>query len=124
MPIYWFQLDVGELPPMVVQRVQSLVGPEPKLSTRELFLGRRSEERAEDPVFVGSVRELSFSIRRYIRYRNSFLPMIRGRLTPIETGTRVSVTMFIHPAVAVFMAFWLTFVGEFSSLSPREARWD
>lgn len=29
--------------------------------------------------------------------------MIRGRLTPIETGTRVSVTMFIHPAVAAFI---------------------
>ena|SRR5690242_3713872 len=109
MPLYWFQLDLSEPSATITHRVQSLVGPEPKLSTKELFFGRG--RRPEDPLFVGSVQQLSFSIQRYIVGRNSFLPMIRGRLTPIATGTRVTVRMFIHPASAVFMAFWLVFSG-------------
>jgi hypothetical protein len=76
----------------------------------ELFFGRK--QKVGDPLFVGSVRGMSFSIRRYIQGgRNSFLPLISGRLLSIETGTRVKVTMFIHPLSATFTAFWLAGVG-------------
>lgn len=37
--------------------------------------------------------------------------MIWGRLISIPTGTRVRITMFLHPLVAVFMLVWLGFVG-------------
>jgi hypothetical protein len=63
------------------------------------------------PPFIGTVQDNSFKVRRDIRYRNSFLPMIWGRLISIPTGTRVRVTMSLHPLVAVFMLVWLGFVG-------------
>jgi hypothetical protein len=53
----------------------------------------------------------SFELQRAILYRNSFLPIIRGRIVPIEVGTRVNVTMYLHPVVALFMTFWLGAVG-------------
>jgi len=37
--------------------------------------------------------------------------MIWGRFFSTPTGTRVRVTMFLHPLVAVFMAVWLCFLG-------------
>lgn len=63
------------------------------------------------PPFIGSVQAESFAIRRDIRGRNSFLPRIKGRIIPAPTGSRISMTMFIHPFTALFMIFWLGIVG-------------
>ena len=30
---------------------------------------------------------------------------------PIPDGARVTVTMFMHPIVTLFMVFWLSFIG-------------
>ena len=37
--------------------------------------------------------------------------MIWGHIMPNGVGARVSVTMFIHPLVALFMIFWLSMVA-------------
>jgi hypothetical protein len=105
MPIYGFHLDVPFERHVVTERIQSVVREEPPL--RQWFSSR-------EPVgvpFIGCVRDESFKLRRDIRYRNSFLPRLRGRIVPTPTGTRVSVTMFLHPFVALFMVFWLGGVG-------------
>jgi hypothetical protein len=63
--------------------------------------------------FEGQLRGNEFEIKRIISYRNSFLPIIKGRLQTIGTGTRVTVNMRLHVAVMVFMAVWFGFVGLF-----------
>jgi hypothetical protein len=64
--------------------------------------GRDSENTSEPcgavealggPPFIGSVQDHSFRIRRDIRYRNSFLPLVWGHIVPTPTGTRVIVTV-------------------------------
>jgi hypothetical protein len=50
-------------------------------------------------------------MRRAISYSNSFLPRIHGRIEAQQAGTRISVTMFVHPLVAAAMIFWLAIVG-------------
>jgi hypothetical protein len=70
--------------------------------------------------FIGSVSDDWFKIHRDIRYRNSFLPMIRGRVTPNGFGSRVDVTMSLHPLVGLFMIFWLGGVG-LSAFAIRSA---
>jgi hypothetical protein len=109
VPFYRFEIDVNAPPPVVVERLRSIVRDKPTLgeSLRQMW---PSGFPAEAP-FIGSVQDESFKIRRAIRYRNSFLPMIRGRVTPNGVGAHVSVTMFIHPLVALFMIFWLGVVG-------------
>ncbi len=47
-----------------------------------------------------------FNINRAIRYRNSFLPILHGRLFPNGTGTRVDVRMIMHPFVIGFLLLW------------------
>jgi hypothetical protein len=47
--------------------------------------------------------ETSFRIRRDIRYRNSFLPLVWGNIVPTPMGARVVVTMFMHPLVLAFL---------------------
>jgi len=67
-------------------------------------LGRVSNTRTE---FLGTITEQGFEIRRRIEYRNSFLPIIHGRVHPSAEGARVEVKMRLRLAIVVFGAFWV-----------------
>src|SRR5260370_114671 len=95
MPLYWFHLDEPAKPDVLMERLRSIVRQEPGL--RESFHSMWRSQEPNGPPFIGYVRDDSFSLRRYIRYRNSFLPRIRGRIIPANNGTRINVIMFIHP---------------------------
>ncbi|HEX2076128.1 MAG TPA: hypothetical protein VHG08_00415 [Longimicrobium sp.] len=56
--------------------------------------------------FEGTVTANEVRIQRGIRYQNSFLPQIHGRIEPRAQGSRLVGTMSLHPAVAVFMMVW------------------
>jgi hypothetical protein len=57
--------------------------------------------------FFGEVSTNSFKIWKIISYRNSFLPIIEGRITPTISGSHIAVTLRLHRFVALFMLFWL-----------------
>jgi hypothetical protein len=78
---------------------------------REYFRTPWSDRSPDGPPFIGSVQDYSFRIRRDIRYRNSFLPLVWGHIVPTPTGAGVIVTMFMHPFTLAFMLFWLGIVG-------------
>ncbi len=118
MPFCRFQIDVDAPPYVVAERLRSIVRDKPTFS-ESLGTMFRLDGPGGSP-FIGSVEDESFKLRRNIRYRNSFLPMIRGHITPNVVGTRVCVTMFLHPLVALFMIFWLGMVG-FGAVSTRSA---
>ena len=63
--------------------------------------------------FIGSIKENSFEIYQAIRYRNSFLPRIKGKFTQTENGIQIKIKMSLHPFVAIFMTFWLGICGSF-----------
>lgn len=77
--------------------------------------------------FVGNVGEHGFEIRRDIHYRNSFLPLIEGRIVPDGDGSRIDLVLGLHAAVAILMLFWLGFVGFIGILliadPPHDAPW-
>src|SRR5215471_14027761 len=104
MPFYSFQIDTAFPRQDVVERIRTLIN------------GEKSIPSNPAP-FIGSVDRESFKLHRVIRYRNSFLPRISGKIHHSPTGTRVSVTMFMHPFVAVFMAFWLSVVAWFVGIT-------
>jgi hypothetical protein len=53
--------------------------------------------------FEGDVSQQGFNITRIISYRNSCIPVIRGRFEPSPTGTRIVVEMNMHPLGYVFL---------------------
>ncbi|RZJ69929.1 hypothetical protein [Flavobacterium sp.] len=57
--------------------------------------------------YIGKIVGNTFSIRRVISYRNSFLPVIKGEVTSAMSGSRIKVTMQPDAAVKVFMIIWL-----------------
>ncbi len=109
VPIYRFNVDVDVPPTVAAQRIRAVVQNAPTFWGSFRMAYRLSYPKG--PPFIGTVQDDSFKMRRDIRYRNSFLPTIRGRLISIPTGTRVQVTMFLHPLVAAFMVVWLGFSG-------------
>jgi hypothetical protein len=58
--------------------------------------------------FNGTITDNTFRIHRNIQYRNSFLPVIRGRVEPTESGSEIRLKMSIHPLIKVLMAVWFT----------------
>jgi hypothetical protein len=61
--------------------------------------------------FEGVVGDRAFNVRRIIGYRNSFRPEIRGEISAAPDGSRIAITMSLHPVVLVFMIVWLGGVG-------------
>lgn len=108
MPFYSFQLSVPAPPDVVAERIRRVVSPTPNLWGTLASSWKRPQ--ASSSPFLGSVENLTFRIRRNIQYRNSFLPMIRGKINPMPTGSRVNVFMYMHPFSLAFMLVWFGFL--------------
>lgn len=62
-----------------------------------------------DEYFEGKIFEDSFKIWRSIRYRNSFLPIIIGKIEETDSGSKVSIKMRMNGFVIGFISIW--FIG-------------
>jgi hypothetical protein len=102
----------------VLERVKALVREAPgfRQSLKEAF-GFRPDG---GPPFIGKVQGNEFKCYRDIRYRNSFLPRIAGRVDSDHNGTRIDVIMYLHPLVLVFVLFWLGGVGVGAAAALRQ----
>lgn len=118
--------------PLPVETVRDRIRQKVRPATTDGFWERLEAaiEPAADPsTFRGTVSENEFKIRRVIRYRNSFLPVIRGQLsTSVGGNTTIRLTMTLHVFAAAFMVFWLGSVamavpwqmlGQFESIDTR-----
>jgi hypothetical protein len=93
----------------VKQRIRALAREQPGIgqSLREAFGWRPPKV----PPFIGKVEGSTFTLRRDINYRNSFVPQIRGSISPVAAGTIVVVSMSLPPLVVAFMTLCLGWVG-------------
>jgi hypothetical protein len=104
MPIFWFHVDTNKSPQAVIERIRPIVGKPP--SWLESLKRAWGGGDPSAPPFSGSVYDSSFKIVRFISYRNSFLPVIRGSVAPANIGSRLWVIMYLDPVVALFMTFF------------------
>jgi hypothetical protein len=110
MPFYRCELAASLTAESAIARIQAAVGPPPTF--RQLFqraLGRGPA--VGDPPFIGQVDGSQFRVRRDIWYRNDFRPIVTGRVTSVPAGVRIRLSMFLQPAVAVFMLVWFAAFG-------------
>ena len=97
------ELTLADTPAVVIGRVE-----------RHLA-GRGVGATGPERPLVGKVQPDSFEVTAQVRAsRNSFRPLIRGRVSPEGGGSRVNIEMKMHPLVTLFMAFWLINVGGFA----------
>ena len=122
MPFYRCRIESPLTSETVLLRVRGVVRETPGFfqSIKESW-GSHNES---SPPFIGTVDGATFRIHRDIRYRNSFLPRIRGSVVSLPSGSRLHLTMRIHPVVFVFMLFWQSLFGfliVFVLMSPERS---
>lgn len=61
-------------------------------------------------LFVGKVGERTFDIRPVYEGRNSFIPYVQGIIESSATGSKVTLTMRLHYAVAVGLTAMVAFM--------------
>ena len=112
MPFYRFHIDTPLSESAASERIQKFTRPH--RAFREWIAFNVTNITREDttvgPPFLGTVGS-TFRLRRDIRYWNSFLPLVWGRIVPSPRGSRINVTMFLHPLVTVFMIIWFSGLG-------------
>ncbi|BAY80011.1 hypothetical protein NIES25_64990 (plasmid) [Nostoc linckia NIES-25] len=95
LPYNTFTISTSDPLSVVLQRLNA------KVEATKAF--RFSTKHAP---YQGSISEEGFQIRRIIHYRNSFLPMIRGRFEVESHQTIIHIEMSVHPFVMAFLGFW------------------
>jgi hypothetical protein len=120
MPFRRFRIDTLAAPSTVIERLRPEVRSEPPFD--EYFRNMWKSKKMEGPVFIGKIDGHTFRIRQLVRGRNSFIPLIWGRIEPTQNGTRIDVTMFMHPFVFTFMLFWLGVCAWGIWLNPGEVQ--
>lgn len=84
----------------VLKRLADNIEPE-KIIRFSLF------NKATGKPYEGQMVGRTFKITRIIDYRNSFLPVITGRISSFLGETEIKVKMRLSPFIFVFMSFWL-----------------
>ncbi len=91
---------------------------ESSLSVAEVLrrIARRTEKKqlfnfSSSLPFSGDVTDRGFEITKNISYRNSFLPVIEGKVEQTKSGSRVTIAMRLHFAVMCFMFIWFSAVS-------------
>jgi hypothetical protein len=113
--------------PDALNRLSRNVGP--RRSRWQKIESVFSGDPKNEPAFEGTITGDHFRIRRVIRYRNSFLPVIVGRVTPDIDGSRIDVVLRVSTPVIIVMTIWLAaavvgaYTGVSSWLGTRDARW-
>jgi hypothetical protein len=88
---------------LVIYEALSPLSPREVTDTLTANVSRIPWFRTPKTPFVGHVSELAFRIMRVVRGRDSFNPMMFGRVSPLADGSKVRVVMTLHPAVWVVM---------------------
>ena len=66
--------------------------------------------------FEGHLINDEFKITRIISYRNSFLPVIKGKLQTVGHSTHITLTMRLHLATIAFITVWFSGVALFLAI--------
>lgn len=103
-----FTINSSLNPDVVRQKLLGVVEP-----PKAIRWGFRETKKS----YSGEVGEHYFKIMRIINYRNSFLPVIRGKISPEGMGSKIEIEMKLDTFVFVFILFWLGIVGNVCILS-------
>lgn len=118
VPYYQTTLTTHLLPAEVESRINAVTTPR---SARTGF-AKAFSLRGEDSLFIGEASHGTLRLQRTIRYRNSFVPQIRGRIVQGPVGADLQLRMFIHPFTALFTVVWLGILGS-SVVAPGADIW-
>jgi hypothetical protein len=104
IPYYRFVIETSLSAEKVMEKLQQVIQP------KKFWPHPFSDDRKQ---FEGTISKDGFRVVRNIYYLNSFIPFIKGRFDSSDSGTRIIITMSIHPLVVLTFALVFAFFGYF-----------
>lgn len=95
----------------VLMRLRKIIGNQERkfhISFMGIDLRQHSDSSFD---YEGSISDKTFKISRVIRYRNSFLPVIKGTVSSFVNKTEIHISMKMSLFVRIGMIIWLSLVG-------------
>ena len=113
MPFYRFEFEVDIPPWLTIMRINKLlISP---LRARESMNSPYWGIEDSPYPFVGKIQGNKFRFYPNEQYLSGLI-LVRGRLVPIDAGTKVSVIIFTHPVWAVLLLLLLSYPLEGSTI--------
>jgi hypothetical protein len=111
MPFWKSTFQTSLSPDQVADRLRALLRP--RVGFWE-GIEQSLDPQPDRPPFRGEVSDRAFKMTRVIGYRNSFLPVLRGRIEDDATGgSVVRIRMTLPAFTAIFLIFWIGFIARF-----------
>jgi hypothetical protein len=110
LPFERITVESRRSPEDLVAMLAQVTRPEPTLEIRLI----RPKEAA---TFVGEVSSAALSLRRATGHRNSFAPLVVGKIVKASSGARIEGVLRLHIAVLVFLAVWVSLVTPYALVS-------
>jgi hypothetical protein len=115
LPFCRFAFPSSLRPDDVGPRLLTRLAPAPSIGERASFgieaFFRKLEGQGVPLWFEGHVQERSFRLHRFTSSRNSFAPILVGKVTDVHGGTLVSVFARPHWGVLAFLLLWFVAVA-------------
>lgn len=100
LPYRQFTIETSLAPEQVETRLRDAIEP---VRTFRLSPPERP--------LTGRLDGMAFDVMRSVRGRNSFRPRVRGVISPMRGGTRITGTMRLHDIVVVFVGAFVAMAG-------------
>lgn len=68
-------------------------------------------QQNSEALYQGEITRDAFRITRISKYRNSFLPIIKGKISAVLNRTEISITMKPPVSTVIFLLIWICFTG-------------
>jgi hypothetical protein len=110
LPFERITVESRRSPEELVAVLAQITRPEPTLEIRLI----RPKETA---TFVGEVSAAGLCVRLATGHRNSFAPIVVGKIVKASSGARIEGVLRLHVAVLVFLGAWVSLVTPFALVS-------
>lgn len=95
----------------VLMRLRKIIGnPDRRFQISFMGIDLKKHSNASFD-YEGTISDNTFKISRAIRYRNSFLPVIKGTVSSFVNKTEIHISMKMPLIVRIFMIIWLSLTG-------------
>lgn len=101
LPFDNFTITTNLNPEQVSEKLSNVIEPPKRFRSSGIW------SKPPSKPYEGRISGYNFRINKIINYRNSFLPIIEGRICPDIIGCQIKIKMQLHITVIIFLAFWL-----------------
>lgn len=96
--------------PYLEEQINSEKSPEDIYMVLKSVTDSRKTVLFTNEEFIGQVYPLGFRIYPKVNGRNSFRPILTGKMTKNERGTTIDITLQMHIITRVFLLIWFGMV--------------